>query len=89
MKLINMEVRRDNVRYINPQLFGNRPVYYILTVHVDNILAKYGDVDGLLWQDMKGGFVGNISVAMANLRNTYGAEAVDSYLQERFLWRLQ
>ena len=70
IKHIEMRTKQDNVHFINPQLFGNCPVVYILTVHLDNY-----KIPSHMPRDR--------DVFINNLVNTYGKNIVYTVLEQR------
>lgn len=77
---MNLIYRKENIRFINPQLFGNCPVNYILTVHLDNLKNRHANIRPLLVNYLKHKNCGLIANDIENLESTYSREVVYSFI---------
>lgn len=83
MKLVDMRTKEENIRFINPQLFGCCPINYILKVQFDNFEVKH-PMNKITWNAVYNGLI--VHEAQINFLNNldlcYGKEVVTKFIKE-------
>ena len=82
-------VRHENIRFINPQLYGNCPIELILSNHVQAWYAVFGDCRveiAIALNNKSTGYTGNyVWMHLRNLESTYGYNKVQTFMKNIIL----
>lgn len=80
-----MKTREENIRYINPQLYGCCAHAYIISNLVNCWYEQFGDISNELKLHLDGGFQGHFDRHIRNLELTYGKTLVHNTINNLFL----